>query len=163
DNPPLFCARRTPAKTRQNGHSGSFLRSRLRCLSKYLEITEITETTETTGADLRKRQSSQTSQSSHTLSHCHGKTSSTPVTHRHRLQSASRHESRAKRAKGIGTAVGMRTQRAWVLVRPTWSGGLRLPWSRPVVSVVSVVSVDSVSTETTGPLSRRNVRFVWAA
>src|SRR5690606_31644735 len=108
DNPPLFCARRTPAKARQNGHSGSFLRSRLRCLSKYLEITEITETTETTGADLRKRQSSQTSQSSHTLSHCHGKTSPTPVTLCHRLQSASRHESQTKRAKGIGAAKGMR-------------------------------------------------------
>src|SRR5690606_13859255 len=151
--PPAFlCAQNPRSNPRQIGHLGMFSRSRLSGLSKYLEITEITETTETTGADLRKRQSSQTSQSSHTLSHCHGKTSPTPVTHRHRLQSASRHESRAKRAKGIGTAVGMRTQRAWVLVRPTWSGGLRLPWSRPVVSVVSVDSVDSVSTETTGPL-----------
>lgn len=83
-----------------------FSRSRLSGLSKYLEITEMTETTETTGADLRKRQSSQTSQSSHALSHCHGKTSPTPVTLCHRLQGASRHESRTKWAKGIGAAKG---------------------------------------------------------
>lgn len=108
DNPPLFCARRTPAKPRQIGHLGMFSRSRLSGLSKYLEITEITETTETTGVDLRKRQSSQSSQSSHAHSHCHGKTSPTPVTHRHRLQGASRHESQTKRAKGIGAAKGMR-------------------------------------------------------
>ena len=86
-----------------------FLRSRLSGLSKYLEITEITETTETTGADLHKRQSSQSSQSSHALSHCHGKTSLTPVTLRHRRQSASCHESRTKRVKGIEVTKGMRT------------------------------------------------------
>lgn len=152
-----------PTKSRQSGHLGAFLRSRLSGLSKYLEITEITETTETTGADLHKRQSSQSSQSSqwsHALSHCHGKTSPPPVTLRHRLQSASRHESRTKRAKGIGTTTGIRTQRIRVLVRPARSGGLRLPWSRPVVSVVSVVSVGSVSTEMTGLQPRRKVRFV---
>ena len=162
--PPRFFVRAEPrSDPRQIGHLGMFSRSRLSGLSKYLEITEITETTETTGADLRKRQSSQASQSSHVLSHCHGKTSPAPVTLCHRLQSASRHESRAKRAKGIGTAVGMRTQRAWVLVRPPRGGGLHLPWSRPVVSVVSVVSVDSVSTEMTGLLPRRKVRFVWVS
>lgn len=165
-SPPLFCARRTPAKPRQSRHSGSFLRSHLSHLSKSYEITEITETTETTDADLRKRQSSQSSQLSQwarALSRCHGKTSPPPVTLRHQPQCASCRERRTKRAKGIGATKGMRTREARVLARPTRSGGLRLPWSRPVVSVVSVVSVDSVSTEMTGLLPRRNVRFVRVA
>lgn len=164
--PPLFCAHRTPTKPRQIGHLRAFLRSHLSHLSKSYEITEITETTETTGADLHKRQSSQSSQSSqwsHTLSLCHGKTSPTPVTLRHQPQGASCHERQTKRAKGIGATKGMRAREARVLARPTRSGGLRLPWSRPVVSVVSVVSVGSVSTEMTGLLPRRNVRFVWVA
>lgn len=83
---PRFFVRTEPLpKLRQSGHLGIFLCSRLSGLSKYLEITEISETTETTDADLHKRQSSQTSQWSHALSHCHGKTSPTPVTLRHWL------------------------------------------------------------------------------
>ena len=164
--PPLFCAHRTPTKPRQIGHLRAFLRSHLGHLSKSYEITETTETTETTDADLHKRQSSQSSQSSqwsHALSHCHGKTSPPPVTLRHQPQCASCRERRTKRAKGIGATKGMRTREARVLARPTRGGGLRLPWSRPVVSVVSVDSVDSVSTEMTGLLPRRNVRFVRVA
>lgn len=163
--PPLFCAHRTPTKPRQSGHLEIFLRSRLSGLSKYLEITETTETTETTGADLRKRQSSQSSQSSQ-WSHALALPRENLAATGHALSpTPERFPPRkpGKCAKGIGTTKGMRTRRTRVLVRPTRGGGLRLPWSRPVVSVVSVDSVDSVSAEMTGLLPRRKARFVRVA